>query len=402
MKRVVASIAMLLLLAGAVFAGEVGVSLEAKANLWTSDGFVMSGGDDYLGQLLLSYEAEKGGGFLRLRMGEAATTIGKYDLTPSLDRWQMWVKPIDMLKISFQTAPYEVFAESINWEPIFGAGLFESGNPKMIVELFPIKALTIMAGVEQTKKASVNGVMISVPDKDIFKTLNAAVKYNITEMGAVAVEFAMLTPGLVGGDVPGAATVENGDYKKIGVQFDYTGIKNLDLLVGYTAIIAGGTAFDDFNKAAELAGTEQKAALAQNRIELYATYSTGPFSVAFYDAMLIRDAGWGDFGNRLAVKASYALNDTISFWTRINHFMNYAPSWGYGSNGTIAWADCQLTGPGKDASKLRFELFANMNLGNGIGTYLGTKIEYDMSSGANAPSGDRLSYSIPLGITVNY
>ncbi len=366
MKRVVAGIAVLLLAVSVIFAGDVGVSMEAKANLWTksadgnSDGFGITQGDDYLGQLMTSYDAEKGGGFLRFRVGAKGAAL-------NLDRWAVYVKPFGGVKLGMMTAPYEVFAESINWHPIFAAALFETGTPKLYAEITAVKNLTLVVGVDSG---------LTDAEKP-FNTFGAAAKYDIEGIGAASVMF----ENRAGESGQGKAQV-------IGAAFNFTGVPNLTALVGYAAI---------------LNDTANKNSFAQNRIEAFVTYTAGAFSVSLYDGVVLRNAdyvakkadgsdGVGGFGNRVAVKASYALNDVVTPSLRINHYMNY---------GDASWGGLGLAGPAETTGSLIVEPKVNFNLGNGIGCYAGAVITYNMNKDV-ADGNSRTTFSVPVGITVDF
>lgn len=326
MKRMVTAMAVLIAAAGILSAGEVSVSLEAKTNVWSQNvttttkdqGFNIVSGDDYLTQLYLGYDSDFGGGFARFRLNAKGDALG-------LDRWNMYIKPIQQVKFSMGTAPYEVFAESINWEPIFGAGLFEFGAPKAIVEVFPVAGLTIMGGIPAVTETGAYGLT----DKP-FSAFEGAVKYDIGGVGSFAVEYSNAAAGQSGFGV-------NGDIKRVGVQFNYTGVEKLSALVGYSAVLASGDAFDTANKALKAANQTELASLAQNRIEAFVTYSgIDKVGLSLYEAAILRGAGWGDMGNRVAVKLSYQATDKLSIWTRENFFMNYGPqTWGT-HGGTLA------------------------------------------------------------------
>lgn len=395
-KKIAAVALVVMMGVGVAFAGDIAISIDARANLYTDKGFTITGGDDYLGQLLASYTAEKGGGFLRMRMN----TRGQ---APAVDRWNAWIKPFDFLKLTLTTAPYEVYAESIRWEPIFAAGLFESGNPNFVVEIMPMDALTIMVGVDAGLSDA----------KKPWNTMAAAVKYNIANIGSVAAEFAMIPKfNEVQTSIPGvdpvvyAVTLDDGQAKKFGAQFEFAMVPNLAVLIGYTGIVVDQDGVDAIN-ALVASGDTEVGGFAQNRFEIFATYGMDKFAVALYDAFILRSAGYGDFGNRVALKASYQINDAFNVWLKIEHFMNYGGSVGAivaaeNDSAGLAWAAPQLFGPGNSlndqadmVSALVIEPRVEWNLGNGIGSYLGVKLAYDIDD-------SYLSYWIPLGITVNF
>ncbi|HAH60642.1 MAG TPA: hypothetical protein DCL73_00935 [Treponema sp.] len=403
MKRIVTAMAVLVATAGILSAGDVSVALEAKVNVWSktgadTQGFNIVQGDDYLAQLRLGYDAEFGGGYIRLRSGEMNRNniwTGKSPWTADaksfgMDRWGMYIKPVKQFKFTISNAAYEVFAESINWEPIFGAGFFENSSaPHAVLELFPVDGLTIAGGITAEDEDTGSYGITDNP----FSTFEGVVKYDIANIGSAALEFSNASKNDSGFG-------KDGDVKRIGAQFNYTGVDKLSVLAGYSAVIVSGDAFDDANDILDAAGETKLSSLAQNRLELFVTYSgIDKLTLSLYEAALLRGEGWGDFGNRLAVKVAYQATDKLSFWTRENLFMNY------GSN-NHGWGAYQLANSSdKDQKGLRAELYGSYDFGKGIGTYVGVRFDYDMTSeGPSKPTDDdaRLTYSIPVGITVNY
>jgi hypothetical protein len=399
MKRIVTAMSVLIAAAGLLTAGEVSVSLEAKANIWSRTGVDANGnviqgfnivqGDDYLAQLRLGYDADFGGGYVRFRSGEVTpNNIWNNGKCIGMDRWAVYVTPVKQLKVTFSNAAYEVFAESINWEPIFGAGLFETTTPHAIVEVFPVTGLTIMGGfAAEDADTGANGIT-----NNPFNAFESAVKYDIPNVGSFAVEYSNASQKVSGYG-------KNADAKRIGAQFNFTGVEKLSVLAGYSAVFVSGDKFNADNEALRTAKETELSSLAQNRFELFATYSgIDKLTLSLYEAALVRGAGWGDFGNRLAVKVAFQATDKLSFWTRGNLFMNY------GGN-SLAWGGYQLKNSSdKDQTGLRAELFANYDFGKGIGMYAGGRLDYDLTStGSKKPADEaRPTFSLPVGITVNY
>jgi len=389
--------AVLVAAAGMLSAAGVSVALEAKANVWgqtvdpaastKSEGFNIVQGDDYLAQLMIAYDADMGGGYIRFRSGEVKpNNIWSAGKSIGLDRWNMYVKPAGWVKFTLSNAAYEVFAESINWEPIFGAGLFETTSPHAILELFPVSGLTIMGGFAAEAKDGTVGMTDSP-----FSAFEGSVKYDISGVGSVALEFSNGSKNISGWGM-------NGDAKRIGAQFNYTGVDKLSVLVGYTGIFVSGDLFNTTNESLRLADKTELSSLAQNRAELFITYTgIDKLSLALYEAALLRGAGWGDFGNRLALKATYQATSQLSFWTRFNLFINYG-----GNN--QAWGGYQLMNSSdKNQKGVRAELYCNYDFGKGIGAYVGVRLDKDISTDT-AKVADEYStgYQIPVGITVNY
>ena len=48
--------------------------------------------------------------------------------------WEIKAKVTDWLKMSIGNTALELYAETISWEPIFGAGLFEQGKNRIYLD----------------------------------------------------------------------------------------------------------------------------------------------------------------------------------------------------------------------------------------------------------------------------
>lgn len=375
MKKIAAIAIAAALVSGMAFAaGPVSISIDAKTDVWSKNGDAKGmktdiNYEDYLGQMIASYDTDVGGGMLRFwvnnnaaSQGSAAQSVWGAQNSLFLNRWSAYIKPAAGIKVGMMTAPYEVFAENNLWDPIFAAALFETGTPKLYAEYTAIKNLTVVAGVDNNTYGTAN-------DKPN-KTFGSAVKYDIAGLGSVSAMFENRNNG----DTDGA-----GKAQVIGGTFTYSAIQNVSVLVGYAGIMN-----DD---------AKDRAKFAQNRLEGYVTYSAGAFAASIYDGAVIRNKDYGDFGNRFAVKASYKLNDTFTPWCRVNYFTNYNARWGG------LGLENELNGTEKN-SYVRVEPMVSYSLGKGIGGYFGARINHNLTSGLD--SGDRTAYELPLGITVDF
>ena len=94
--------------------------------------------------------------------------------------WDITARIASGLKISVGNTAYEVFTETISWEPVSGAGLFEQGNNRFYIDYTPdfLSDLNIIAG-------------ISVGDDAMkpWKTLQVAAIYDIPQAVKIAFEF---------------------------------------------------------------------------------------------------------------------------------------------------------------------------------------------------------------------
>ena len=87
--------------------------------------------------------------------------------------WEITARIASGLKVSVGNNAYEVFAETISWEPISGAGLFEQGANRIYIDYIPsfLSDLEIIAGVsmgDDAKKPwkSLNAVLLCVVSKE--------------------------------------------------------------------------------------------------------------------------------------------------------------------------------------------------------------------------------------------
>ena len=123
MKKIAAIAIAAALVSGMAFAaGPVSISIDAKTDVWSknSDAKGMKTDinyEDYLGQLVASYDTEVGGGMLRFwvnnnaaSQGSAPQSVWAAQNSLFLNRWAAYIKPVAGLKVGMMTAPYEIFA----------------------------------------------------------------------------------------------------------------------------------------------------------------------------------------------------------------------------------------------------------------------------------------------------
>ena len=275
----------------------------------------------------------------------AEVKIHGWDITSRITSW---------LKLSVGNTPYEVFAESISWEPLGGAGLFEQGKNRLYFDM-QFDDLQVIAGMSMGQD-----------NKKPWNTLQAAVIYDIPLTVKLAAEFSMVSIDMCGG------RYDDGEVKSFSFQAEYTGTENFDAVAGYTLIMAEG-------------------AVVQHRADLYAKYDAEQFSVELYDAFLLRLIEGAGNGNRLGAKFSYYLNETLTPYVKANWFKNYGYEAGAGG---YAWGDCQLYGPGADKSLIVLDAGLGFTISDNLSGSIGGVFKF-------VKGGDTF-WSIPLCLTATF
>ena len=91
---------------------------------------------------------------------------------------------------------------------------------------------------------------------------------------------------------------------------------------------------------------------------------------------MVRNKDYGDFGNRIAVKASYKINDTFTPWCRVNYLTN---------SNNARWGGLGLENSMSGTEKYQFvrvEPMVSYSLGKGIGGYFGARINHNLTKGS--------------------
>lgn len=373
MKKIIAGLAVLAM-GACVFAGSLGLTVDAvtqysNGHCWAVDGdeegFTAGTNDDgFILEMNGSYEASTGGASFRIRNKPVVWTdpndetiqVTLTDRALIMDRWDVYFKPADWVKLGMGNKAIELFCESIKWEPIAGAGMFEDCPNKFYSEFYPTGELTLGLGFVGA------GV-------DFWKTAVAYAQYSIPMVGRMAFELEMTDGYFIGGGDPFGI----GEAMRTGFQFEYNGTDNLDLIAS-VAPVFGFKEGEDFK-------------FVQLRFDLFGSFAVDAFSIEAYNALIIPGSDeFGKLGDRFGVKASYAINDVLTPWFRANFLYNYSAAWGFGYNwGTIGF---------KEGLGLIAEAMLGFNLGNGVAGDFGFEMDY--------LEGADLGWRIPLHLYISF
>lgn len=277
--------------------------------------------------------------------------------------WDITARIASGLKISVGNTAYEVFTETISWEPVSGAGLFEQGNNRFYIDYTPdfLSDLNIIAG-------------ISVGDDAMkpWKTLQVAAIYDIPQAVKIAFEFHNVAADLGSG--------VDGDTKAFSAQIDYTGTENLDLLVGYSLVRQGGYT-------------------VQHRIDFLGSLYTEKFGLELYDAYIMRLYEGEKAGNRLGAKISFYATEKLTPYVKLNWFKNY----GYADSMVgFAWGDWQLSRSAARQSESLICLDAGfgLNLSSTLYGSIGGVFKFNLTEGT--ASDQKFFWAIPLCLTASF
>ncbi len=358
MKKIIAGLAVLAM-GACVFAGSLSLTVDAMAQYSNgncsfvdddAEGLRVGINDDgFLLEMGGSYESASGGASFRIRDYRLS-----YKDWFRMDRWDVHFKPADWVKVGMGNYPIELFCESVKWEPICGAGMFESASPKIYSEFYPTGELTL-------------GLGFLGAGPDFYKSATAYAQYSIPMVGRMAFEVEMSD------DYGVIQDFGLGEAMRVGYQFEYNGTDNLDLIFG-VAPVFGFREGEDFK-------------FVQLRFDLFASFTADAFAVEAYNAFTLPGSDeFGKIGDRFGVKASYAINDVLTPWFRANFLYNYSASWGFGYNwGTVGYAE----GMG-----LVVEAMLGFNLGNGVAGDFGVEVDYK--------EGVDLGWRIPLHVYIGF
>ena len=276
--------------------------------------------------------------------------------------WEIKAKITDGLKISLGNTAYELYAESISWEPVFGAGLFEQGKNRIYFEYVPdfFSDLKIIAGMSMGQSK-----------KEPWKTFEMAAIYDVSFSSRLSFEFRLVPYQLNVSEV-----FDDGKIKTFSLQYDYFGTEGMEIVAGYSLILA-----EDF--------------IAQHRADLLFTYFTEKVGIELYDAFLLRMYEGEGIGNRLGAKATWYANETLSPFVKLNWFKNY----GYTETpGGFAWGDCQLKGPGTDKNLLVIDAGTGFVLTENVSGSLAMDFKFN----GELDAARKNSWAIVLGLTAAF
>ena len=272
--------------------------------------------------------------------------------------WEITTKVTDWLKLSIGNTAYEIYAESINWEPLFGAGLFEQGENRLYLDMNfgDIRAIA--------------GMSIGQDKKKPWQTFQGALFYDIGGTMMLSTEFSMVATDMCLG------AYNDGECKTLSFHADYYGTENLDVVGGYSMILAEG-------------------AIVQHRVEMFATYYTEKMGIELFDSLLFRRYAGTGKGNRLGLQFSLYANETLTPFVKLNWFKNY----GYSDTiGGFAWGDCQLEGPGIGKQYMMLEPGFRFVLNENVSGSLSASLKFNLSEGAEK----KFFWAIPLGLTAAF
>lgn len=279
--------------------------------------------------------------------------------------WEIKAKVFDWMKLSVGNTALELYAESVSWEPVFGAGLFEHGKNRIYLDM------------QFGDLRLISGMSMGMYKKKPWSTLEVAAVYDVNYNMRLSSEFHFVPYQLNNSyaDEEGKA-IPDGVVKTISLQADYFGQENMEIVAGYTLILV-------------------KTALVQHRADLFFTYSTEKMGIELYDAFLLRTLEGETAGNRLGFKFTWYANETVSPFVKFNWFKNY----GYAeTDGGFAWGDCQICGPGADKNLMTIDAGVGFVLTENISGSLGINIKLNMASETARPN----SWTIPLGLTASF
>ncbi len=273
--------------------------------------------------------------------------------------WDITAKVTDWMKLSVGNTALELYAESISWEPVFGAGLFEQGKNRIYLDM-QFGDLRLITGMSmgQSKKKPWN-------------TFEAAAVYDVSYSMRLAFEFRMVPNQLNVSEV-----FDDGKIKTFSLQADYFGKDGMEIVAGYSLILA-------------------EKVLAQHRADFLFTYFTEKVGIELYDAFLLRTYDNEGIGNRLGAKFTWYANETVYPFVKVNWFKNY----GYTETpGGFAWGDCQLRGPGSDKNLIAIDAGLGLGLTENITGSFGMNFKFNGEQDAARKS----SWGIVLGMTAAF
>ena len=380
MKKLIATV-LLALIAFAAFAG-ISVTLDTITSYSSNKvfdpqdeiktGFRLTGaepddnahGGDVLGEMTLSMGKDSvASAFVTIRFRTPKT---KYEgAEVKIHGWEITARIASGLKISVGNTAYEVFAETISWEPVSGAGLFEQGANRIYVDYIPsfLDSLEIIAGVSMADDA-----------RKPWNTLQAAAILDLVDVKFVF-EFHNVCSEL------GSGT--DADTKVFAGQIDYVGKEGLDLLAGYCLVRQGGYT-------------------VQHRVDFLGSIFTEKFGLELYDCYIMRRYAGEKNGNRLGVKMSFYATEKLTPYIKMNWFKNY----GYAQSvGGFAWGDWQLSrktalDDNNNGNLLCFDAGFAFALSTSLSGSIGGIIKVNLTEGVDKDQ--KTFWSIPLCLTATF
>ena len=363
MKKLIATV-LFVLIAFAAFAG-INVTLDTIVQYGGSIdptyeipvGFSIGGADETVfADMNATLSGARGSALLNIRFRMpsekylgAAVEVHGWDITAKLTDW---------LKMSIGNTAYELYAETISWEPLSGAGLFEQGRNRIYFDM-QFDDLQIIAGMSMGQEP-----------KKPWKTAVLAAVYEIPMEWKLSAEVALVPTELC------LNMYNDGEVKTFSFQADYIGTENLEAVAGYTLILA-------------------ESSIVQHRLDVYGSYLADNFQVELYDALLLRLYTGETMGNRLGLKFSYFATDKLTPFVKFNWFSNY----GYAQTvGGFAWGDCQLVGPGTGTGLIVVDAGLGFMINDNISGSIGANFKFNLQQDAFIKN----SWAIPLCLTAMF
>lgn len=359
MKKLIATV-LIAMIAFAAFAG-FSVTIDTITTYAGNDptyevptGFNIGGADEkWFADMNATLSGSRGSALLNIRFNMPSE---KYKgEAVEVHAWEVKAKVTDWLKLSIGNTAYELYAEPISWEPVFGAGLFEQGKNRIYFDM-SFDYLEIIAGMSMGQD-----------QKKPWNTASFAAIYDVSSSLRLSAEFSFVPNELC------LAMFNDGEVKALSFQADYFGVENLEVVGGYSLIFAKGYG------------------LVEHRGDLLATYYTEKYSAELYDAILFRRFAGEGMGNRLALQFKYYATEELSPFVKFNWFKNY----GYANtNGGFAWGECQLEGPGIDKNYIILDIGTFFTLTENITGSIGGQFKFI--------KGFDVFWSIPLCLTAMF
>jgi len=327
MKKIALLIALMLLVSAFTFAVDFSASTVLKGSLWGTDGFSLNNENQKDADLLtVSVSDEVWGSNFRLwaplvsanpilqdSTGTALTgpgtpytaNIGADGGLVQLRKLNIWVKPIDMLKITVGAVESGLYTEQLDWWQVpngaaaagmgWSSDTATAGNGGVNLELTPMADLWILAGISPgigNNFVVKNGDNLEVGDNTNF---GLAAKYTIADFGSVGVAYRNN-----GGTTAGDKVTWNEMNFRVG--FDVSSVE------GLYAFLQGIFTID--------AGAESISGVV---IDEYVSYTAGDFNVKATFPVTVRVTG--DTGDdsymSYDVKAGYKVMDNVTPYVRL-------------------------------------------------------------------------------------
>jgi len=287
MKRFLVLLLVAVMAVPVLFAVDVKASVNTKVLVWESEGGFLVSNENQNDDDLLSFTlaGEKAGAYFRLHSAsnsDAAVTMRKLEL---------WLKPIDMLKIKIGNVGGGLFTETIDWwQTANGVGGWENdivaaAEGGVSVDLTPIDALSITVSLAPGYNA---GLWDSSDSEN--QDFNAAnvkwgvvAKYAIDGVGTIGAGFKFNE----------AYSGNNNEYRLVRAGFDFTAVE------GLRAFIQGNIRFNN-------------AGLIGIAIDPFVDFTAGSLNIkASVPVTLYQDDPAKKVGLQYDVHVSYAM-DAVS------------------------------------------------------------------------------------------